>query len=527
MVRRDGCRRAGPVMAVLAEGTTFAAYEVRRLLAVGGMGEVYLCHHRLLNRLDAVKVLRPHLSDADFRRRFLREAMLVARVLHPNVVGVYTADEADGLLYLAMEYVAGEDLANLLRREKRLTPARTVALLGPVADALDAAHRAYLVHRDVKPSNLLVAGAESTIEGVRLVDFGISRLVDQDSEITRTGEIVGTMAYCSPEQLSRDQVGAQCDQYSLACVGYECLTGEVPFPREGQLAIMAAHLTAPPPRPSMLRPELPAAVDGVIARGLAKDPAARYPTCGDFVAALGRAIAGEASRRHPVYADPPGLARAVRAGAFATRPSGHPDQLALRVGWRDAPTPAPMVARLTAGPLLVRGEATAVAGCVRWLLAQTVAYHALRDVCLACAVAPEPAENWLWLNWLPHARPTAPPLAGPHVATTAQSAADLVARLHALVAIRGDDPHPRVLAILDQRLGAPAADFAMAGRAGVHVLALAPPEQPAPYGMSTLDISPDGLRCRLSVAGEPTLDGDLEAVDTGYVRQLADHLSDG
>src|SRR5512146_1984832 len=145
---------------MLVEGGTFAAYEVRQRLAVGGMGEVYLCRHRLLDRLDAVKVLRPHLAeDASFRRRFLREALSVARVRHPSVVTVYTADEADGLLYLAMEYVPGEDLAHLLARAGRLEPERVVGLLAPVADALDAAHRAQLVHRDVKPSNLVVTPA--------------------------------------------------------------------------------------------------------------------------------------------------------------------------------------------------------------------------------------------------------------------------------------------------------------------------------------------------------------------------------
>ena len=146
---------------MLPEGGTFAGYQVQRRLAVGGMGEVYLCRHKMLNRLDAVKVLRPHLAaDQNFRGRFLREAMSVARVRHPSVVTVYTADEADGLLYLAMEYLPGDDLAEVLGRQPRLAVDRVVALLRPVADALDAAHRAYLVHRDVKPSNLIVDAPE-------------------------------------------------------------------------------------------------------------------------------------------------------------------------------------------------------------------------------------------------------------------------------------------------------------------------------------------------------------------------------
>ena len=194
------------------------------------MGEVYLCRHRMLDRLDAVKVLKPNLAkDTAFRGRFLREALSVARVRHPSVVQVYTADEADGLLYLAMEYLPGDDLAEVLRRDGRLPADRVVALLRPVADALDAAHRAHLVHRDVKPRNLVVT-AGCTTESVTLVDFGISRMLDEDSQITQTGEIVGTIAYCSPEQLSRAPVTGACDQYSLACVAYECLTGDGAVP---------------------------------------------------------------------------------------------------------------------------------------------------------------------------------------------------------------------------------------------------------------------------------------------------------
>ncbi len=505
----------------LLEGGSFAAYEVQHRLAVGGMGEVYLCRHRVLNRLDAVKVLRPHLAaDKAFRSRFLREAMSIARVRHPSVVTLYTADEADGLLYLAMEYLPGDDLGDLLRREGRLTADRAVALLRQVADALDTAHRAQLVHRDVKPSNLIV-GASG--DSVTLVDFGISRMLDDDSEITRTGEIVGTIAYASPEQLTRRPVTGACDQYSLACVAYECLTGGVPFPRDGQLAIMTAHVASPPPRATTVRPDLPVAVDAVLARGMAKDPAARFVTCTEFVEALAAAVTGDGgARRDPVFVDAAALADGVRRGTAAPR---RPGALSLRVGWGSA---APLVVDLGDGPLAVRAEPGAAAGTVRWLLAQAVSTHPTRELCVVGALAPVPDESWLWLNWLPHARPGVPPLAGPHVATTTEAAADLWQRLALVVSDRvaRAATGARVLAVLDGRLGARAVDFADTARVGVHAVLVLPPDAPTPYGMSTLDIAADGVRCRLVRAGAPPVDGGAEAVSAGYVRDLANLLPD-
>ena len=168
-------------------------------------------------------------------------------------------------------------------------------------------------------------------ESATLVDFGISRMLDEDSQITQTGEIVGTIAYCSPEQLSRRPVTGACDQYSLACVAYECLTGEVPFPREGQLAIMTAHVTTPPPRVTAARADLPPAVDAVLARAMAKDPAARFAGCTEFVDALAAAATGSGSRQHPVFADPAALADAFRCRGVAAaqaRDHGTADRLA-------------------------------------------------------------------------------------------------------------------------------------------------------------------------------------------------------
>ena len=277
---------------MLEPGSHLATYEVRERLAVGGMGEVYLCRHRLLDRIDAVKVLRPHLvADQAFRRRFLREALSAAKIRHPHIVTVYTADEVDGQLYLAMEYVPGIDLAAILNLETKLEPLRAAGLLAQVADALDAAHRQQMTHRDVKPSNVLVEQPEGGEEHAYLVDFGLSKSAAAlDQDITMTGQVLGTVAYIAPEQLQNAPTDGRCDQYSLACMAFQTLTGRLPFPRENHIATITAHLTTPPPSVKELRPELPAEIDAVIARGMAKKPPDRYETCSEFVAAIYAAL---------------------------------------------------------------------------------------------------------------------------------------------------------------------------------------------------------------------------------------------
>lgn len=266
------------------------------------MGEVYLCRHRLLDRDDAVKVLRPHLvADQAFRRRFLREALSAARLRHPHIVTVYTADEVDRQLYLAMEYIPGADLAAILDHEQVLEPRRAVRLLDQVADALDAAHRLQMTHRDVKPSNVLVErpgspdtdphGPHGGPEHAYLVDFGLSKshqAVDQD--ITMTGQVLGTVAYIAPEQLQGAVTDGRCDQYSLGCMAYETLTGQLPFQRENQVAVITAHLTAPPPSASAVQASLSPAVDRVLAKAMAKTPQERFATCKEFVDALRAAV---------------------------------------------------------------------------------------------------------------------------------------------------------------------------------------------------------------------------------------------
>ena len=487
---------------MLTEGSAFGAYEVRRRLAVGGMGEVYLCRHRVLDRLDAVKVLRPHLAgNADFRRRFLREALSAARLRHPNVVTVYTADERDGLLYLAMEYVAGEDLARRLERLGPVEPARAAALVRIVADALDSAHRVQLVHRDIKPSNLIVTESGPGGESVTLVDFGVSRVLDADSEITRTGEIVGTIAYSAPEQLSQGAVSGAVDQYALACVAFECLTGEVPYPRESQLAIMTAHLTAPPPSVADRRPGLPAAIDAVLARGMAKDPAARYPTCTAFADALAAAVAERLDTQHPAFPGPEALRTRLSGRDLGlVRGTADADFGTLRVGWAGGNEAgsggAPVVVD---GALLIRGVPELTAGVTRWLIVQAAALHRARHLCLACGLSPVAGEGWMWVNWLPHARPGNPPLAGPHYATSVEAAADLFRRLRAVVGDRRSGAAavagaPRVLVLLDTALGGAGIDPAelSAPTLGVALILLAPPQAPPIPGMSTLDLREDG-----------------------------------
>ena len=495
---------------MLEPGTTFASYEVLRRLAVGGMGEVYLCRHRLLDRLDAVKVLRPHLAQQpDFRRRFLREALSAARLRHPGVVTVYTVDESDGLLYLAMEHVAGRDLASILDGGP-LDPARVVRLLAVVADALDAAHAANLVHRDIKPSNLLVTGAGTAAESVTLVDFGISRRYDADSDITRTGEIVGTIAYCAPEQLAAAAVDGACDQYGLACVAFECLTGSVPFPRESQLATVTAHLTAEPPSAAALRPGLPAVVDAVLARGLAKAPVDRYPTCAAFVRALSAALAQAGANGGPDEL----LAR-LDAGA----PTQSENPFTVRVG---SAGPTPVTVSLDAGPVVLRADDEDAAAMATWLVAQLVTGQDDWRLCLAAAVAPTPTRNWLWLNWLPHARPTTPPLSGPHVATDGEAAADLLARLRGVVATRAvlGASGPSVVALLDARLGARPDDPSLRG---LRLVFLARPGEPVPAGMSIVDVSTG--RCRVTASGR-VVDGVPDLVPPGYGRAVADRMSE-
>ncbi len=278
-------------------GTELAGHRILSVIGRGGMAVVYLAEHLRLGRHVALKVLDPVLAeDEAFRDRFIRESRIAAGLDHPNVVTVYDAGEAEGVLYLSMRYVDGSDLERLLRTETRLTPERAVSIVSQCAAALDAAHARGLVHRDVKPGNILLASEpEGTSDRVYLSDFGVTKRMHSGSGLTRTGQFVGTVDYVAPEQIRGEDVDGRVDVYSLGCVLYRCLTGEVPFPRQTEIGTIYAHLQDDPTRPTELWPELPAGVDGVISRALAKSRDERFPTCRELAEA--GAVATGASHR--------------------------------------------------------------------------------------------------------------------------------------------------------------------------------------------------------------------------------------
>jgi Protein kinase domain len=270
-------------------GTTVADYHVVALAGRGGMSVVYRARDERLGRDVALKLLAPELTDDEqFRKRFLRESRIAASLNHPNIVPVYSAGEIGGMLYLAMRFVDGADLKALLRRESRLEPARALALLGQVASALDAAHGHGLVHRDVKPANILLEGA--SLETAYLADFGLTKAEASRAGATATGQLVGTLDYVAPEQIRGQTLDGRADVYALGCVLYECLTGKPPFPHASEVAVLYAHLHEVPPQASELRPGLPPALDVSLARALAKQPEERHPSAGELVADAGEAL---------------------------------------------------------------------------------------------------------------------------------------------------------------------------------------------------------------------------------------------
>ena len=260
-----------------------SAYRVEELIGRGGMGEVYLAHDRRLDRPVALKVLGADLAgDERYRERLLRESRLAAGLDHPNVVPIYEAGEVEGRLFIAMRYVEGTDLRALLRRLGALAPERALALGGQVAGALDAAHARGLVHRDVKPSNVLVDDPGGR-DHCYLADFGLTQSASDRGPAD--GSLMGTLDYVAPEQIRGGPVDGRADQYALGCLLFECLTGTLPFRRESEMATIFAHLEEPPPAASDHRPGLPPELDAVLARAMAKDPADRYESCAALVAA--------------------------------------------------------------------------------------------------------------------------------------------------------------------------------------------------------------------------------------------------
>ncbi|MEC3917818.1 serine/threonine-protein kinase [Nocardia sp. CDC160] len=274
----------------------FAGYRVERRLGAGGMGEVYLARHPRLPRHDALKILSDkHADNAEFRARFLREAEIAVRLQHPNVVAVRDRGEQEGRLWIAMQYVDGMDVAELIGREgSELAIERTIRILSEAAQGLDEIHRVGLLHLDVKPANILLAEDPDGQDRVLVTDFGISRVAGEDENPTEAGGFTATLAYAAPEQIGGETVDHRADVYALGCTLYHMLTGSVPYPRDSPAAVMYAHLLETPPQPSAENSRVPVELDAVIARALAKDPAERYPSCGALAAAAREAWAERA-----------------------------------------------------------------------------------------------------------------------------------------------------------------------------------------------------------------------------------------
>jgi serine/threonine-protein kinase len=317
-------------------GSLVAGYRIESRIGAGGMAVVFRASDERLGRLVALKVLAPQwAADAEFRHRFVAESRAAAMVDDPHVIPIYEAGDTGGVLFIAMRFVVGGDLRDVLRREGPLRPDRAAGFLSPVASALDAAHRVGLVHRDVKPANVLVDHQEGRPDHVYLSDFGVSKNAAAGSTLTGTGQFVGTPHFAAPEQIRGQAVDGRTDQYALACVAWQLLTGSVPFERDEPMMVLLAHLSEPPPSLAALRPELSAAGQ-VLARGLAKAPEDRYASCLDFVDALRDALGV------PPYA---------QAGTAPYAPGDTSPWPGLAVTPAPAPAPAsaPGLATMTAG----------------------------------------------------------------------------------------------------------------------------------------------------------------------------------
>jgi len=282
----------------LADGATFAGYVIVRMLGSGAMGEVYLAQHPRLPRQDALKVMAQSVSsDDEYRERFNREAQNVATLWHQNIVAVHDRGEDEGRLWIAMDYVEGTDAGQLLQEKEYrngLPAADVVRIVGAVADALDYAHQRQLLHRDVKPANILLANLDSERWRALLADFGIARRVDDSSGLTETNMAVGTVAYAAPEQLMGQTLDGRADQYSLAATAFELLTGTHMFLDRNPAVVISRHVSAPPPPITERKPEL-SELEPVLAKALAKSPADRYDSCIEFANALARHVDGSDS----------------------------------------------------------------------------------------------------------------------------------------------------------------------------------------------------------------------------------------
>src|SRR3954469_13488836 len=322
LVRRSAYNGSVPE---LTPGSEFAGYTIEDVAGRGGMGVVYRARQHRPSRLVALKVIAPDLAnDPDFRARFERESDTAASIEHPNVIPVYEVNDVDALLFIAMRFVEGTDLRAMIAESGRLAPELAADPTAHIPQPLDAAHERGLVHRDVKPANVLIAGRPGSYHAY-LTDFGLTKNAQAETGMTKTGMFVGTLDYIAPEQLMGGAVDARADVYALGCVLYQALTGEVPYPADSGMAKMYAHGNQPPPVPSTVAPDLPKQFDEVIARAMAKDPNDRYLSAGD----LGRAAKAAAqsqtltrSERSVATGDAaPGEATAVAAAPTAASAS--------------------------------------------------------------------------------------------------------------------------------------------------------------------------------------------------------------
>jgi predicted Ser/Thr protein kinase len=345
------------------EGTSFGRYQLIELLGRGGMGEVWRAHDTQIDRVVALKMLLPHYAqDPEFDRRFRREARAAARLDDPHVVPIYDVGEIDGRLYVTMRLIAGQDLQTVLN-DGPLPPARAVNIIEQIASALHSAHRIGLVHRDVKPSNILLADNDFAY----LIDFGIARATG-DTALTSANTTIGTWAYMAPERFQAGEIQPSSDVYALACVLFQCLTGQVPFPGDTLEQVAVGHMVTPPPRPSQDHDTVPVAMDHVIATGLAKQPADRYPSTIDLAAAAQRAIAPADQVQTVPPATPPFDPAHTQPWRSSSEAPTTPAQMA-------APPPLPpsrsgrrrgiLVGALVAVVLLVAGGVVAAVQLVR------------------------------------------------------------------------------------------------------------------------------------------------------------------
>lgn len=341
----------------LTEGAVFAGYTIVRILGTGGMGEVYLARHPRLPRHDAIKILpRDWAADDEYRDRFIREADLASTLWHPHIVGVHDRGEADGQLWLSMDFVDGVDASRLLEsRYPAGMPVDEVAgIVNAVSAALDYAHRQGLLHRDVKPANIMLTHRDDVgVQRTLLTDFGIARRTDDISGLTATNMTVGTVAYSAPEQLMGEDVDGRTDQYALAATAYHLLTGRQLFPHSNPAVVISRHHNSAPPKVSTIRPEL-RDLDRALITALAKDPGDRYTTCSDFASALAEHSAPQvASTTAPAAALVTTMPRPK--SAVTTAPSAETDRpIAVHTRWPMVATAAAVIVALVAATAIWR-----------------------------------------------------------------------------------------------------------------------------------------------------------------------------